>query len=85
MHGVSVEIWNEKSSPLLLEKYHRTAAISPQFRKNLCLIKFTNDNGVVKHTPNQYEYNEYHYDFYKEDSFSVSKLNLIEMIPLIVA
>ncbi len=83
-HGVSIEIWNESSSPVLLEKYKYSASISPQFKKNLSIIKFRANNGLVKHTPNQIVYNEYHYDFYKEDSFSVTDLELIEMISLTV-
>lgn len=83
LHGVSVEIWNEESSKQLMEKYLFTATISRHIKKNLCVIRFTKNNGLVKFTPNQFEYNEYHYDFYKEDSFTVSSLELIEMIPLI--
>src|ERR1700761_9799139 len=40
LHGVSVEIWNEGSTKILLKKYLTTAAISPQYKKNLCVIKF---------------------------------------------
>jgi hypothetical protein len=81
-HGVSIEIWNDQSKPHLLNKYHQTAIISPQHKKNLCVIKFKPDCGVVKHTPNQAQYNEYHYDFYKDDDFLVTKLELVEMIQL---
>jgi len=81
-HGVSIEIWNEVSSSVLLKKYNYSASIAPQFKKNLSIIKFKANNGLVKHTPNQIEYNEYHYDFYKEDSFKVSDLELIEMVSL---
>lgn len=82
LHGVSIEIWNETSSPFLLKKYLYSATIAPQLKKNLSIIKFKANNGLVKYTPNQIDYNEYHYDFYKEDSFTVSDLDLIEMIPL---
>ena len=81
-HGVSIEIWNDTSSPVLLKKYNYSASISPKFKKNLSIIKFKTNNGLVKHTPNQIFYNEYHYDFYKEDSFAVSDLELVDMIPL---
>ena len=81
-HGVSIEIWNDISSPVLLKKYNYSASISPKFKKNLSIIRFKENNGLVKHTPDQMEYNEYHYDFYKDDAFTVSDLELIEMIPL---
>ncbi|MCX3264804.1 hypothetical protein [Pedobacter agri] len=83
-NGVSIELWNDSSSSLLLEKYKYSAAISPQFKKNLCIIKFKANKGLVKHTPNQIVYNEYHYDFYKEDSFTVEDVELIDMIPLTI-
>jgi len=85
LHGVSFEIWNDDSAEPLMEKYLATAAISPMFKKNLCVIKFMPNSGVVKHTPNQKEYNEFHYDFYKDDSFVINNLELVKMIPLIVA
>jgi len=81
-HGVSIEIWNDTSSPVLLKKFNYSASISPKFKKNLSIIKFKANNGLIKHTPNQIVYNEYHYDFYKEDSFAVCDLELIEMIAL---
>ncbi|MGY3211491.1 hypothetical protein [Mucilaginibacter sp. HD30] len=82
-HGVSIEIWNEQSASLLKGKYLQTAIISPQFKKNLCVIKLKPNCGLIKHTPNQIEeYNEFHYDFYKDDDFLVSKIELIAMIPL---
>ena len=82
LNGVSIEIWNGDSSKPLMDRYLITAAISPQVKKNLCVIKFRENCGLVKHTPNQAEYNEYHYDFFKDDDFLVEKLELIEMIPL---
>lgn len=81
-YGVSIEIWNDSSANILLEKYRYTAAISPKAKNNLCVIRFKEGNGVVKHTPDQQIYNEHHYDFYKDDSFSVADLDLIEMISL---
>ena len=66
-----------------MNKYLYTASISPALKKNLCVIKFKPDCGLVKYTPNQSEsYNEYHYDFYKADDFLVEKLELVEMIQL---
>lgn len=82
-HGVSIELWNEQSTPPLMNKYRQTAIISPQLKKNLCVIKFKSECGLIKYTPNQLEeYNEFHYDFYKDDDFLVEKLELVEMIPL---
>ncbi|RNA63518.1 hypothetical protein D1631_17170 [Chryseobacterium nematophagum] len=82
-HGVSIEIWNDSSSKALLEKYLYTAGISPKHKNNLSVFKLKENAGLVKHTPHQVEFNEYHYDFYKEDSFTVDRLELIEMIPII--
>ncbi len=82
-HGVSIEIWNEDSSEVLLEKYLYTANISPSHKNNLSIFKLKENAGVIKHTPDQLEYNEFHYDFYKDDTFTVENLELIEMIPLI--
>lgn len=84
LYGVSVELWSQESYKPLMDKYLTTAALSPQFKKNLSVIRFMPNDGLIKHTPNQEEYNEFHYDFYKEDTFSVNNLNLIEMIPLVV-
>ncbi|MDT3401500.1 hypothetical protein [Mucilaginibacter terrae] len=82
LYGVSVEIWNDSSRQRLLDRYLTTLSISPKTKNNLCVIQFRNNNGLVKYTPDQVEYNEFHYDFFKEDSFTVSELNLVEMIPL---
>lgn len=82
-HGVSVEIWNESSSDILLEKYQKTANYSPKHKNNLSIFRFKDDAGVVKYTPDQEVYNEHHYDFYKQDSFTVDRLELVKMIPLI--
>ena len=82
-HGVSIDIWNDKSSTKLLEKYQTTANISPKYKNNLSIFKLKKEAGVIKYTPNQKPYNEFHYDFYKEDSFTIDRLELIEMIPLI--
>jgi hypothetical protein len=81
-HAVSIEIWNDVSSKLLLEKYFTTLGISPKYRNNLCVMKFKSGSGVLKHTPDQIDYNEFHYDLYKEDSFNVENLELVDMIPL---
>lgn len=81
-YGVSIEMWNDSSANNLLEKYKYTASISPKSNNNLCIIRFKENNGIVKYTPDQEIYNEYHYDFYKDDSFSVADLELIEMISL---
>ena len=81
-NGVSIEIWNEISSKPLLDRYLYTATISPQLKKNLCVIKFKSNCGLIKHTPNQMEFNEYHYDFFKDDDFVVENLDLVEMIEL---
>lgn len=83
IHGVSVEIWNEESAVPLLEKYQTTANYSPKYKNNLSIFKLKDGAGVVKYTPNQKEYNEFHYDLYKEDFFTIDHLDLVEMIPLI--
>lgn len=82
MYGISIEIWNKLSAVLLMEKYIYTASISPKSKNNLSIIQFKTNNGLIKHTPNQKIYNEHHYDFYKEDEFTVKDLQLIEMISL---
>ncbi|UOE49655.1 hypothetical protein MTO98_01045 [Mucilaginibacter sp. SMC90] len=84
-HGVSIELWNEYSSAQLKERYLQTLSFSPKSKNNLCVIKFQPGCGLVKHTPDQKNgYNEFHYDFYKNDDFSVERLSLVEMVPLIV-
>ncbi|MFN1217600.1 hypothetical protein ACKW6Q_11580 [Chryseobacterium kwangjuense] len=82
MHGVSIEIWNDESEEVLKDKYRKTAAFGPNLKKSLAIFKFNHNNGLIKHTPEQFEYNEFHYDFYKHDIFKVSELNLIKMLPL---
>lgn len=81
LNALSFEIWNEKSKTELLKKYNATAEFSPQSSKNLCVIKFKKDSGLLKYTPHQKSgINAFHYDFYKCDEFSVDKLELIDMI-----
>ena len=82
LHALSFEIWSELSSDLLMKKYQTTVAISPQSKKNLCIVKFKPNSGLVKYTPNQEEYNEFHYDFYKIDDFTVANLELVDMIQI---
>ena len=82
MHGVSFEIWNDKSKDVLLERYKYTATIARKYKNNLCVLKFREGSGMVKYTPEQAEYNEYHYDFYKSDDFSFAHCELVEMIKL---
>ncbi|WP_025144514.1 hypothetical protein [Pedobacter jeongneungensis] len=84
-NALSFEIWNSQSSDLLMKKYLTTLALSPQSKNNLCLVSFKPNSGLTKYTPDQIEYNEFHYDFYKEDSFSIDSLELIEMIPLVIS
>lgn len=81
-NGVSFEIWNDKSSEKLMSKYLYTSEIAPKHSKHLCKVKFLPASGKVKHTPDQQEFNEFHYDFYKDDSFSVAMLQIVEMIPV---
>lgn len=83
MHGLSFEIWNDISKEILLRKYKITSAISPKHKSNLCIVKFKPGSGVIKPTPEQLVYNEFHYDFYKNDSFSSEDLELIDMVKLI--
>lgn len=85
LNGLSFEIWSDSNSDLLMKKYQITAAISPQSKKNLCVVKFKPNSGLIKHTPNQEEYNEFHYDFYKDDSFTVASLELVDMIQINVS
>lgn len=85
MHGISIEIWNEKSSKLLMEKYLTTASFSPKSKDNLCVVRFLPNSGVFRYTPDQVKYNEFHYDFYKEDTFLVGNLELLNMIQIKVS
>ncbi|MDQ1855770.1 hypothetical protein [Chryseobacterium sp. WLY505] len=84
LHGVSIEIWNDVSSDVLMKKYQATANYSPKHKNNLSIFVIKSSAGRIKHTPRQIdEYNPFHYDLYKEDCFTVDCLELIEMIPLI--
>jgi hypothetical protein len=83
MLGVSIELWNESSQPALLEKYRRTTVFSPKAKNNLCVVQFKAGSSHTKHTPDQvHEFNEYHYDLYKGNSFSIESLEVHEMITL---
>jgi hypothetical protein len=80
MNGLSFDIWTKTSSKAILEKHKTSAGFAPKLN-HYCIVRFTTSSGLIKHTPNQENgYNEYHYDFYKDDTFTVSTLKLIDTI-----
>jgi hypothetical protein len=81
--GVSIEIWSEESQKKIIDRSITTLSIGQKLKKQICKFKLEKDAGLVKHTPEQEnEHNPFHYDLFKEDNFDISKINVLEMIPI---
>ena len=83
LRGVSVDIWTEESQGTIMQKYQNTLKFSPKAKNNVCVVKFAKDSCLLKYTPYQKpDYNPYHYDLFKEDSFSEESMEVVTMVPI---
>jgi hypothetical protein len=78
--GVSVDIWNEQSRQFITDRFLYTQKIAPKNKKKLCIMKFKDGSGLTKHTPDQVVYNEFHYDLYKSENFTLDSFDVVETI-----
>jgi len=79
LRGLSFEIWSDASRADLMKRYSITSGIQPKAKKQLFIFKIKENAGLVKYTPEQPSgYNAYHYDFFKEDNFTIELLALQE-------
>ena len=75
--GNSMSIFTDESKEVVKAYYKAIFPIAPGYKPFISIIKFKDDSGVVKHTPD--EGNPHHYDFYKCDTFLQHKqVELIE-------
>ncbi|WP_312312230.1 hypothetical protein [Empedobacter brevis] len=75
--GVSVSLYNEETEENVLKLYKELFPLSPGYKPYLKIIKFGENCGKVKHTPSNN--NDYHFDFYKCDTFAIDKIEVIEV------
>lgn len=77
LKAISVNIFNDQTRSQVLEKYHTTFKISPQYNSSarFCSFKFKPNAGKVRHTPIKND--QSHYDFYKSDGFTMERLEII--------
>lgn len=75
--GVSISICNENTKDEVISIYKELFPLAPGYKPYVSLIKFNDDAGVVKHTPN--DRNNHHYDFYKCDDFEITKVDVLEI------
>ena len=82
--GLSIDLWNDSSKDVILDRYMVTNALSPRLKNHLSIIKLKPNTGMVKRTPIKDQLGgEYHHDLYKSDNFAIEMIELIENIPLI--
>ena len=81
LKGVSVsKIENDAIKQEIIGLYSQVFKISPKYRRGVLLFKFKEVAGLLKPTPD--EFNKYHHDFYKTDSFNLSLIeqSIIEFL-----
>lgn len=75
LKGVSVSIFNDETKEAVLDIFKSLFPLAPKYKPFLSVVKFYDQSGLVKSTPN--ELNQYHFDFYKSDNFDFEKVELI--------
>ena len=81
--GISIYIWDESSKEQLKQRFSVTNNLSPQSKKNIAVFSFKKDAGLLKNTPNQAQgFDEFHYDFFKCDGFTLERVDFKELISI---
>lgn len=75
--GVSVSLFNDKSKDYVLKVYQELFPLSPKYKPYVKIVKFSKSCGNLKHTPSIK--NDFHYDFYKSNIFTLDKIKVIEV------
>lgn len=78
--GISINLWDEALRQETIDYFATTFKITPKHKDSLLVLKFKAEAGVTKHTP--LENNGQHYDFYKDDNFSLLCCETVEIINL---
>ena len=74
LRGLSISIFNDTTKDKVVDIYRELFKLAPKYKPYIYVISFTENLGLVKHTPN--DMNEFHYDFYKCDTFDFGKVNI---------
>jgi len=74
--GVSISLYNDKTKDYVLNVYKQLFPLSPGYKPFVKIFKFGNECGNVKHTPSNN--NDYHFDFYKCDTFAIENIEVKE-------
>lgn len=75
--GVSISLYNNDTKDYILNVYKELFPLSPGYKPYVKIIKFGEECGNVKHTPSKN--NDYHFDFYKCDTFAIEKIEVVEV------
>ncbi|MBS4035900.1 MAG: hypothetical protein KGZ85_15655 [Ignavibacterium sp.] len=77
--ALSFEITNDEVKEVVLDILRTKFGITPGLKSRFAtLIKFEQDAGKLKQSGDD----KYHYDFYKDDNFDMTKVEIIETIDL---
>ena len=80
--GVSVNILCDDNLNCILEKYRTTKTLRNKYGY-VCIFKFKANSGLLwKSTPDYSRGDKYHYTFFKCDSFDISMINVVSILPL---
>lgn len=80
LKGNSISVINEETVNEVKAIYRELFGLSPSYKPFFSIIKFKDNCGVVKHTPDGI--NPHHFDFYKCDTFLFTEVELIESTTL---
>jgi hypothetical protein len=64
----------------VIKIFQQLFPVTPKYKPFLSIVKFKEDAGLIKVTP--LKDNPFHHDFYKCDTFSLTLVELVEVIPL---
>ena len=78
--AISINKYNENTKQKIIKHYKRTFNYNPSLIKYLCVFKFNKEAGKIKHSPSTGD--KSHHSFYKCDTFSLEKINVVEIKPL---
>jgi len=78
--GKSISLVDERNIDAVLSIFQGLFPLSPSYKPYFTTVKFSNETGVVKATPNFM--NQYHYDFYKCDNFIFSNVKQLNSVPI---
>lgn len=78
--GKSISLIVNDNANAVLQIFQSLFTLSPGYKPYFTIIKFGEDTGLVKATPDTV--NPYHFDFYKCDNFQFSNIEQISSVPI---